>query len=63
MADGETKITFGKFKGKTVEEIPSSYLKWLAEQDFMDKPSNYNLLEEVEQELEWRSAFDKHFEE
>ena len=51
MADGETKITFGKFKGKTVEEIPSSYLKWLAEQDFMDKPSNYNLLEEVEQEL------------
>lgn len=29
-----TVITFGKFKGKKLKEIPSRYLLWLIEKDF-----------------------------
>lgn len=27
----EIKMKYGKFKGRTMEEIPSSYLLWIAE--------------------------------
>ncbi|KKN08872.1 hypothetical protein LCGC14_1052410 [marine sediment metagenome] len=27
----EVKMPYGKFKNKTMEEIPSGYLRWLAE--------------------------------
>jgi uncharacterized protein (DUF3820 family) len=60
--DGYSVIPFGKFKNKTIEDCPSSYLKWLAEQDFFEA-KYLNLLKEIEQELEFRTRFDTHFEE
>lgn len=45
-----------------MEDCPSSYLRWLAEQDFFEA-KYLNLLKEVEQELEFRTRFDTHFEE
>ncbi|MFI5304326.1 MAG: putative quorum-sensing-regulated virulence factor [Nitrospiria bacterium] len=61
--DGTSPMPFGKFKGTTIEDCPSSYLRWLAEADFMDQPRNFDLLAEIEKELEWRTDFYKHFEE
>ncbi|MGH8373261.1 MAG: putative quorum-sensing-regulated virulence factor [Gammaproteobacteria bacterium] len=31
MSDSNTVMPFGKHKGKTIEDLPSSYLHWLAE--------------------------------
>ena len=32
---GETVISFGKYKGKKLSEIPPKYLMWLIEKDFL----------------------------
>jgi uncharacterized protein (DUF3820 family) len=40
-------ISFGKHKGKQVEDVSASYLLWFAEQEWADKFEE--LLEHVEQ--------------
>jgi len=52
-------MPFGKYKGKDIVDIPSSYLKWLAKQDWVDGP----LGKAVEEELRFRTARNLHFEE
>jgi uncharacterized protein (DUF3820 family) len=54
-------IPFGVHKGKTINEIPSSYLEWLSLQDWVEKKFP-DLLTAGEAELEWRDKFGKHFE-
>ena len=51
-------ITFGKYKGDAISEIPSSYLKWCLYEDFLED----NLIEVFEEELNWRTTWDQHFE-
>lgn len=54
-------LIFGKYKGESISNTPSSYLKWCLEQDFLE--DNYeDLVELFEQELNWRSQMDMHFE-
>ncbi len=50
------QIPFGKYTGLEIEEIPSSYLKWLAENCDDDE-----IVEEAETEYEWRERFRSHF--
>jgi hypothetical protein len=59
MAGSLGKITFGKFKGKDIEDVPDSYLEWVGgEQWFKD---GYPLLgANIKKELEYRDRFNLH---
>jgi len=50
-------MPFGKYKGKDLEDIPSSYLKWLAE-----NCENDDIATKADEEYRWRSDHRKHFE-
>lgn len=56
-------LPFGKSKNdkKTIDELPSSYLQYLLEQDWFEKKYE-RFIEPVEAELHWRDVMDKHFE-
>ncbi len=54
-----TLMPFGKFKGKTVDELPNSYLNWLLEQDWFEKNFE-DLYEVVEAEAAWREEVGVH---
>jgi uncharacterized protein (DUF3820 family) len=60
MADGESIIPFGKYKGKTIEDIPSDYLDYLLSEEWFETKFK-DLYEEVKQEMKFRNDFDKHF--
>jgi len=46
MITDDTIITFGKYKGKTVEALlyDEAYLEWLLEQDWLDPDLKYYLI-------------------
>ena len=55
---GTVVVHFGKHQGKMLCDIPSGYLKWLAENcDFED------ICEAADVEHSFRSKFNNHFEE
>jgi uncharacterized protein (DUF3820 family) len=50
-------IPFGKHNGKPIEDVPTSYLEWLTEQDwFVEKFSEGS--KAIGKELEFRQRFD-----
>jgi len=51
---------FGKHKGKDVEEVPSSYLRWYL--DTVSERDNPALFAEVEKEMKYRNKHSTHFE-
>lgn len=55
--DGTIMVHFGKHQGKTVEEIPSGYLKWMID-NLEDKE---DLVEAADKELAFRDQFNTHF--
>lgn len=59
--DMTIRISFGKYQSKQVEEIPSGYLTWLLEQDWMYGERNKKLLEAIEYEMAVRDRSDAHF--
>jgi len=54
--DPGTRIPFGKYSGWAIDEIPKSYLRWLAGQDWFEEKYP-DLLEAVEAEIEWRDGW------
>lgn len=55
-------IQFGeKYKGKSVSETPSSFLRFCLESDWMERkyPDSVEIFEE---ELSWRTTWDQYFE-
>jgi len=52
------KMPFGKYKGKEIEEIPSWYLKWAAENLSQD-----HLATVCDREWQWREKHNSHIEE
>lgn len=58
MGDVTLTMHFGKHTGQTIEEIPSSYLRWMLR--FVD---DEDLLAAAETEIEYRTSNDAHFEE
>ena len=63
------RFMFGKYgpsrihpQGVDVAFINSGYLRWVANQDFMDKPDKQDLLVEVQKELKYRDQNNCHFE-
>jgi len=64
MAESMTRpMAFGKYKGKDIEDIPSSYLKWLLEQNWFNEVYYKDMIEPIEIELRFRDKFNTHFEE
>lgn len=57
----DTCLTFGKFRGRSVSNTPSSYLKWCLEQDWFDRKYE-ELVPFFEEELNWRTTWNQHFE-
>ena len=53
-------IPFGKHEGKTIEEIETNYLIWLLGQEWF-KEKFEELFAAVDQEINYRDKFDKHF--
>lgn len=49
-------MPWGKYKNKTMEEIPSGYLKWLAENAKDD-----DVAEAADTEYNWRSEWKRHW--
>jgi hypothetical protein len=54
----DTVLHFGKYSGKTVEEIPSGYLKWL-----INNCTDDDITDAADKEYEWRTYWRKHFNE
>lgn len=54
----ETIMPAGKFRGKIMADIPSSYLKWVAE-----NWSDDNICEAADKEWAWRDEWGNHWEE
>ena len=54
-------IPFGKHKGKEIEEIPSDYLRWLIDQDFIEEEKHAELYESIEEEIAIRERSYGHF--
>jgi uncharacterized protein (DUF3820 family) len=54
------KMPFGKdtHKGKPLEDVPSSYLYWLEDQDWMTE-QHPKLLEAIEIVLRWRAKWNQ----
>jgi uncharacterized protein (DUF3820 family) len=64
VSETSVEIWFGKHKHKTIENIPTDYLKWLLTQAWLidsKQPNNVKLVREVEGELKWRDANDGHW--
>ncbi|MGH8373262.1 MAG: putative quorum-sensing-regulated virulence factor [Gammaproteobacteria bacterium] len=55
MSDSETVMPFGKHKGKTIEDLPSSYLHWLAE-----NCEDEDICAAADEEYRWRSDNNAH---
>ena len=55
--DGTLPVTFGKHNGKTIEEIPSSYLKYIIE----NWDNHPDLQEAADAEYNWRTEWKCHF--
>jgi hypothetical protein len=49
-------MPWGKFKGKTLEDIPSSYLRWL-----QNNCEDDEIQEAAEAEYQWRTDHSKHW--
>lgn len=58
MNDGTTIMPFGKYKGRTIEEIPSSYLRWMR-----DNLEDDDLTDAAYAEIEFRDIHQTHFDE
>lgn len=56
MAESLFILPFGKHKGQPIEDVPTSYLNWLTEQDFFCDGHRQGL-EAVNTELRFRERF------
>lgn len=52
------QVTFGKYAGYILEEIPSTYLYWLCRNDFDDEAATM-----ADKEYDWRTLHEEHWDE
>ena len=58
MDNDNFRMPFGKHKGTMISDLPSSYLKWLAE-----NCEDETVCEAADAEYRWRTDNNAHFEE
>lgn len=51
----EIKMPAGTYKGRSIEDVPNSYLEWLV--DELDDKKSPKLISEIEKELTFRKKF------
>lgn len=54
------KMAIGKYADLFIDEVPSSYLRWVAENWSEETPFKQRLVEECDKEWQWREANNKH---
>lgn len=54
--DGKYKIKFGKHKGEQLQDLPTDYLQWLAENLESGKFNNDEVIKECEKQLVLREG-------
>jgi hypothetical protein len=54
-------MPYGKHKGKTFDQMPSSYLLWVAENWKEDCAINKKICEEADKEWQWREKMNEHW--
>jgi hypothetical protein len=57
------RMPFGKYRDREIESLPSSYLKWLAENMDEKNPRNRQICLAADREYQWREKMGQHFEE
>ena len=57
------KMPFGKCKGRDIDDIPSSYLKWVAENFEESTPQKKALVEAADKEYQYREKNGIHWDE
>jgi len=58
-----THMPFGKFKGKPIHEIPSSYLLWAAENFREDSDFHRRVVKACDEEWQYREKYNVHIDE
>ena len=56
------KMPFGKYKGLPIEELPSSYLRWLTNNIDDEERGENSIQLNADEEYEFRSKYNTHFE-
>ena len=56
----EIKMPYGKFKGRLVRNLPSPYLKWVAENWKEDTETNRNIITTADEEYQERNKYNTH---
>jgi len=55
-------MPYGKFKGKPIEELPSSYLRWMAENINDEYKKEESICLAADKEYQYREKNGMHFE-
>lgn len=55
------KMPYGKFKGKEINQLPSGYLRWMAENWKEDTPNNSAICLAADKEYQHRERHGMHF--
>ena len=55
-------IPFGKYKGHSIEDLPSSYLKWLTENIHDNEMEERSICLNADEEYQFRASYNSHFE-
>lgn len=63
ISDGDFVMPVGTHSGKSIEEIPSGYLKWLAENWEGKTDWERKIMEECDKEWQWREDNNCHINE
>lgn len=57
------QMPFGKYSGKEIDDIPSHYLKWFAENIKPESDTLNKLVKACDEEYQFREKYNCHFEE
>jgi len=61
VKEGSIRMPAGKYKGKSIEEILSEYLKWVAENWESKTDQDEEIIEAADTEYEFRETHKTHF--